>query len=53
LGERYVISYWTPKSDIANDTIELDGREHPYISASGNDYEWAEALEVPIAKERS
>jgi DNA sulfur modification protein DndD len=53
LGERYVISYWTPKSDVANDTIELDGREHPYISASGNDYEWAEALEVPIAKERS
>ena len=53
LGERYVISYWTPKSDVANDTIELDGREHPYISASGNDYEWAEAMEVPIAKERS
>ena len=52
LGERYVISYWTPKSNVPNESIELDGAEHPYISASGNDYEWAEALEVPIAKNR-
>jgi hypothetical protein len=53
LGERYVISYWTPKSDISDDTIKLDGRDCPYISASGNEYEWAEVKEVPIAQARN
>jgi DNA sulfur modification protein DndD len=53
LGERYVISYWTPKTDVSDEMIELDGRECSYISASGNEYEWAEVEEVPIAKERN
>jgi DNA sulfur modification protein DndD len=53
VGERYVISYWTPKSDVSGEAIELDGRDCAYISASGNEYEWAEVMEVPIAKARN
>ena len=50
LGERYVISYWTPKPNESDERIELDGRELQYISASQNGYEWAEVMEVGIAK---
>jgi DNA sulfur modification protein DndD len=53
VGEIYVISYSTPKPDVVHETIALDNREVAYISASGNDYEWAELREVSIAKERN
>jgi DNA sulfur modification protein DndD len=53
VGERYVISYWTPKSDVSGEAIELDGSDCAYISPSGNEYEWAEVMEVPIAKARN
>jgi hypothetical protein len=48
-----VISYWTPKSDVSGEAIELDGSDCAYISPSGNEYEWAEVMEVPIAKARN
>jgi DNA sulfur modification protein DndD len=53
VGERYVISYSTPKPNVTDETIELDRQVAPYISASGNTYEWAEVKEVPLAKDRN
>lgn len=48
IGERYVLSYWTPKSDMSEEQIRLDGVARPYVSKSPNDYEWAQITEVPV-----
>lgn len=48
IGERYVLSYWTPKDDMNEEQIKLDGAPRSYVSKSSNDYEWAEITEVPV-----
>lgn len=53
VGERYVISYSTPKPGVTDEEIELDNKLLAYISASGNNYEWAEVREVPVANGRN
>ena len=48
IGERYVLSYWTPKDDMSEEQIRLDGVSRQYVSKSPNDYEWVEIMEVPV-----
>ena len=48
IGERFVLSYWTPKDDMSEEQIRLDGICRAYVSKSPNDYEWAEITEVPV-----
>jgi DNA sulfur modification protein DndD len=45
IGEQYVISYYTPKKDAAEEDIVLDGRKFPYIKRS-SDFEWAVVTEA-------
>ena len=45
VGEQSVIAYHSPKESDSNETIEIDGRSHPYI-LTGTEVELAEIVEV-------
>jgi DNA sulfur modification protein DndD len=50
IGREAVITYFTPKPDVDEEEIRLDGRNYPYIRRSGNANEWAVVTEVGSGK---
>jgi DNA sulfur modification protein DndD len=50
IGRESVITYFTHKSDAAEEDIVLDARGYPYIRRSQNAFEWASLTEVTGGK---
>jgi DNA sulfur modification protein DndD len=50
IGREAVITYFTPKPEVDEEEIALDGKKYPYIQRSGNANEWAIVTEVGSGK---
>jgi DNA sulfur modification protein DndD len=50
IGREAVITYFTPKAEVEEEVIVLDGKQYPYIQRSGDANEWASVREVSNAK---
>lgn len=46
IGREYVLTYNSPKSDLALDEIERGGERYPLVRKSSNEFEYTEVLEV-------
>ena len=48
-GKSYVLTYYTPKSEVKAETFVIDGRAYPLVRESPNEFEYTEINEVPDA----
>lgn len=46
IGREYVLTYNSPKPDLAMDAIERGGEQYPLVRKSANGFEYTEILEV-------
>lgn len=50
MGRSYVFTYYSPKDDVAVDSIGIEGTGWELIKCSPNDFEYTEIREVPHAR---
>ena len=46
VGRSYVLTYYTPRDDFEEETIEIDGRVYDLVKRSPNEFEYTEIVEV-------
>jgi len=46
IGREYVLTYYSPKSECEEDSIELGGVYYPLVQPSSNQFEYTEIVEV-------
>jgi DNA sulfur modification protein DndD len=46
IGKQYILTYYTSKLDAPEDYLEIDGRRHPLIQHSPNDFDYTEINEI-------
>ncbi len=46
LGRQYVLVYHSPKPDVEEDAIALNGKPYPLVKRSPNEFEYTEIIEV-------
>ena len=46
VNHQYVLTYYTPRDDVDEDTIEIDGDSYDLVKRSPNDFEYTKITEV-------
>ena len=46
IGREYVLTYFTPREDIQEDWLEIEGEKVPLVKQSSNDYEYTKVQEI-------
>ena len=49
IGKEYVLTYYSPKLDCEEDSIDLGGVLYPLVKQSPNEFEYTEIVEVDYA----
>jgi DNA sulfur modification protein DndD len=46
IGKQYLLTYYTSRSDVPEDYLEINGHRYPLIKSSPNDFDYTEITEI-------